>query len=94
MSKKLILAHIAMFLVALIYAANFTIAKPVMAGDTPYVKPFGFIMLRVIAATSLLWISHLLFVREAVERRDLGRLALCGAFGVAGNQLCFFYGFV
>lgn len=91
-NNKLILAHLALFAVALIYAANFTIAKPVMAGDTPYVQPFGFIMMRVLAATGLLWLTHLFFVREPVERQDLGRLALCAVFGVAGNQLCFFYG--
>ncbi|BDS13461.1 DMT family transporter [Aureispira anguillae] len=92
MKNKLILAHIAMFLVALIYAANFTIAKPVMAGENPYVAPFGFIMMRVLAATTLLWLTHLLFVRERIERKDILRLALCGVCGVAGNQLSFFYG--
>jgi drug/metabolite transporter (DMT)-like permease len=92
MNKKLILAHIAMFLVALIYAANFTIAKPVMAGNTPYVQPFGFIMMRVLAATSLFWLTHFFFVRERIDFKDLWRFALCGACGVAGNQLCFFYG--
>jgi drug/metabolite transporter (DMT)-like permease len=92
MNKKLILAHIAMFLVALIYAANFTIAKPVMAGNTPYVQPFGFIMIRVLVATSLFWLTHFFFVRERIDLKDLWRFALCGAFGVAGNQLCFFYG--
>jgi drug/metabolite transporter (DMT)-like permease len=92
MNKKLVLAHIAMFLVALIYAANFTIAKPVMAGELPYVQPFGFIMMRVLAATSLFWLTHFFFVREAIERKDLWRFALCGVCGVAGNQLCFFYG--
>lgn len=92
MDKKLILAHIAMFFVALIYAANFTIAKPVMAAPTYYLDPFGFIMLRCLAGTTLLWLTHLLFVREFVERKDLWRMALCGVCGVAGNQLCFFYG--
>ena len=92
MNKKVLLAHIAMFFVALIYASNFTIAKPVMAGDVPYVRPFGFIMMRVLAATTLLWISHTLFIREKVERQDFVRLALCGVCGVAGNQLTFFYG--
>lgn len=90
MNKKLLLAHIAMFTVALIYAANFTIAKPVMAGN--YVQPFGFIMMRALAATSLLWLTHLIFVREKADRKDFWRFALCGAFGVAGNQLTFFYG--
>lgn len=92
MNKKLVLAHVAMFFVALIYAANFTIAKPVMAGPTYYLDPFGFIMLRCLAGTSLLWLTHLLFVREPIDKKDLGRMALCGVCGIAGNQLCFFYG--
>jgi drug/metabolite transporter (DMT)-like permease len=92
MNNKNILAHSAMFIVALIYAANYTIAKPVMSGEDPFVRPFGFIMMRVLAATALIWLSHLLFVREKVERKDMLRLALCGVFGVAGNQLTFFYG--
>lgn len=90
--NKLILAHLALFGGALIYAANFTIAKPVMAGDAPYVQPFGFIMMRVLAATAMLWLTHLLFIREKVERQDFPRLALCAVFGIAGNQLSFFYG--
>ncbi len=92
MNKKVVLAHIAMFFVALIYAANFTVAKPVMAAPTYYLDPFGFIMLRCLAGTSLLWITHFLFVREPIERKDLLRMALCGVCGIAGNQLCFFYG--
>lgn len=81
-----------MFVVALIYAANFSIAKPVMAGDQPYVTPFAFIMMRVIAATTLLWITHFIFIRESVAFKDIQRMAICAIFGVAGNQLTFFYG--
>lgn len=91
-NKKLIAAHVAMFVVALIYAANYTIAKPVMAGPAHYLTPFGFIMMRCFVGTSLLWITHALFVRESIDRKDLGRMALCGLCGIAGNQLCFFYG--
>ncbi len=89
-NKKVILAHIAMFWVAFFYASNFTIAKPVMAGG--YVSPFGFIMLRAIFATSMLWVVHLLFIRERIESKDFIRLIICGACGVAGNQLTFFHG--
>jgi drug/metabolite transporter (DMT)-like permease len=91
-NKKLVLAHIALFLVALIYAANFTVAKPVMAAPNHYIQPFGFVMLRCLAGTSLLWLTHALFIRERVDRKDIGRLALCGVCGIAGNQLCFLYG--
>lgn len=89
MKSKLILAHVAMFLVALFYASNFTIAKQVMP---EYIQPFGFIVLRVIAASILFWISHSLFIREKVQRGDFAKMALCAVFGVAINQLMFFKG--
>ena len=39
--------HLALFSVALIYAANYSIAKTVMP---VYVKPFGLIVIRVVSA--------------------------------------------
>ena len=83
-------AHTALFLVALIYGANYTIAKEVMGGG--YLQPLGFILLRVSSALFLFWLFHRAFVREQVERADLKRLALCGLFGVALNQMFFFSG--
>jgi len=47
------LALIAASFVALFYAANFSIAKEVMPH---YIKPFGFILLRVIGACVLFWL--------------------------------------
>ncbi|MCB9048270.1 MAG: DMT family transporter [Lewinellaceae bacterium] len=83
-------AHIALFLVALIYGANYTIAKEVMGGG--YLAPLPFILLRVSSAVVLFWLFHRALVREKVARADLGRLALCGLFGVALNQMFFFSG--
>lgn len=57
-----------------------------------YIKPFGFIMLRVLGALPLFWLISVLGPREKVSRKDLGRLAICGFFGVAANQLMFFAG--
>lgn len=90
--RNVVLAHLALFSVALIYAANYTIAKPVMTGEDPYLVSFAFVMMRCIMGTSLVWLTHALFVRESIEWKDLKRLALCGLCGIAGNQLCFFYG--
>ena len=83
-------AHIALFLVALIYGANYTIAKEVMGGG--YLPPLVFILLRVSSGVLLFSLFHQALVRERVERADLGRLALCGLFGVALNQMLFFTG--
>lgn len=83
-------AHIALFMVAFIYGANYTIAKEVMGGG--YLPPLPFILLRVSIGLVLFWLFHRALVRERVARADLGRLALCGLFGVALNQMFFFSG--
>ena len=57
-----------------------------------FIAPSGFILLRVIGALLLFALSYFLFVKEKVERKDIFRLAICGVFGVAINQLLFFEG--
>ncbi len=55
------------------------------------IGPNGFILLRVAGAVTLFWIIFG-FKFEKVARIDLLRLAFCGLFGVAINQLLFFNG--
>lgn len=74
---------------ALIYAANFTVAKQVMP---EYLQPFGFIALRVSFAAVLFWLTWAALGRERPRREDWGRLVVCGLTGVAFNQLLFFKG--
>ena len=81
-------SHLALFIVALIYGANYTIAKGVMP---TYLQPFGFIVVRVSGAVMLFWITGI-FVPEKINRKDIPLLAFCGLFGVAINQLLFFKG--
>lgn len=88
MSARLFMAHVAMFLVALIYAANFSLAKMAMP---QYVGAFGFILLRVSAAAALFFISSI-FIKEKVAKKDMGTLILTSIFGVALNMLTFFKG--
>jgi len=88
--SKIVKAHIALFSVALIYGANYSIAKLVM--DDNYIQPFGFIVFRVFCGLLLFWFFHLAFVHEKVEKKDFPMLILCAVFGVATNQLCFFMG--
>jgi drug/metabolite transporter (DMT)-like permease len=88
MSTRLIFAHVAMFLVSLIYAANFSLAKMAMP---EFVGAFGFILLRVSAAAALFFLSSI-FIREKVEKKDMGTLILTSIFGVALNMLTFFKG--
>ena len=72
----------------IIYAAGFSIIKEV----TPeHVSPAGFVALRVIGATPLLWLAGL-FIKEKVSKKDLRRLALLSLFGVSINQSLFVRG--
>jgi len=56
-----------------------------------YLQPNTFILLRIFGAAIMFLILRFFF-REKVERKDLGRIALVGFFGVALNQLLFFQG--
>ncbi len=82
-------AHLALFVVAIIYGLNFSIAKDVMPH---HIQPLGFILLRAVGATALFWVTAGLVKRERVARRDHIRMFVCGIFGVACNQMLFFEG--
>ena len=81
-------AHMALLAVALIYGANFIIAKSVMPDP---IAPTSFIALRVMGACALFWI---IAARKIVipQREDWWRFLLCAITGVATNQLLFFNG--
>jgi drug/metabolite transporter (DMT)-like permease len=87
--NKRTLALLAALAATTIYGLNHTIAKGVMP---LHVKPFGFIMIRVLGATALFWAVSFLGPRERIEKRDWGRLILCSLFGMAINMLAFFKG--
>lgn len=74
---------------ALIYGVSFTVAKSVMP---LYIKPFGFILIRVSGATALFWIAGLFVKREKIEINDFLRIFLASVFGIALNMLAFFKG--
>ncbi len=84
-------AHIALLAVGIIYGLNYSIAKLVMNGG--YVGPSGFILFRVLFG--VLFFTALL--RSKVfyfpfTKSEWIRIAICGALGVAINQLSFFRG--
>ncbi len=84
-------AHLALFIVALIYGANYLIAKGVMNGG--YLTPSAFIWLRVTGATLLFFLlDGQIRGATPIEKKDIPRLLLSGLFGVALNQLLFFMG--
>lgn len=87
--KKRNLALIAATLVSIIYGVTFTIAKDVMPG---FVKPFGFIVLRVGGSVILFWLAALFATKEKVALKDFPRIIAAAFFGVAFNMLTFFEG--
>ena len=83
------LALIAVSIATLIYGINYTIAKEVMP---LYVKPFAFILIRVIGATVIFWIIGLFFKSQNIEKSDYKKILLASFFGVGFNMLTFFKG--
>lgn len=89
MMSKRHLALLAAFGASFIYGVNHTLAKDLMP---TYIKPFGFIMLRVLGAALLFWITSLFLPKEKIDRKDWGRIILCALFGMTINMLMFFKG--
>jgi drug/metabolite transporter (DMT)-like permease len=87
--NKRTLAILAALGATTIYGLNHTIAKGVMP---TYVKPFGFIFLRLLGATLLFWGISFFGPKEKLERQDWGRLLVCAFFGMGINMLSFFKG--
>ena len=87
--SKLLRAHLALLGANIIYGINYTVAKELMP---QFLTPFGFIFCRVAGALILFWLLSGFVKNERLIKKDILRLAACGVFGVAGNQLMFFYG--
>ena len=83
------LALIAVSIATLIYGVTFTIAKDVMP---LYIKPFGFILMRVLGATLVFWLAGLFVKAEKIEKSDYKNILLAAFFGVGLNMLTFFKG--
>ncbi len=88
MSKRT-LALLAAIGATIIYGINHTLAKGVMP---VYIKPFGFIFLRVVGATILFWGISFFGPKEKIEMRDWGRLLVASMLGMVINMLSFFKG--
>jgi len=83
-------AIFALFMVQLLYGLNYTIAKSVM--NENFIKPFGFVLLRVAGATLLFWIISLFLPKQKIDRKDYLKFFIAALFGVVINLLFFFKG--
>jgi drug/metabolite transporter (DMT)-like permease len=87
---KRVLSHIALFLVALAYAGNYSISKLAMP---VYISPFAFILLRVGAGALAFSIYFFTVVKEKIKnKKDFLDLVICSVFGIVFNMLAFFQG--
>ena len=77
-------------MVQLLYGFNYTLAKTVM--NENYIKPFGFVLLRVIGATALFWLMSLFLPKEKIDRKDFKTIFFAAVFGVFVNMLLFLKG--
>ncbi|MCB2408250.1 DMT family transporter [Hymenobacter lucidus] len=89
--KNSLRVHAALFIVAVIYAANYSLSKDVMPH---YMGPFGIVTLRILgAALFFALVSRLVAPKDRIRgRADNIRAILCGIIGIGGNQLLFFSG--
>ncbi len=83
-------ALIALFLVQLLYGLNYTYAKGIM--NENFIKPFGFVVLRVVGATLLFWLVGLGVKSEKIDKKDFITFFFAALFGVAINMLLFLKG--
>lgn len=83
-------AHLSLFAVALIYGANYSIAREAMADE--FIQPLAFIILRAGSAALLFWLFNAWIKKEPIAREDWPRIILCALCGVAINQTLFFMG--
>lgn len=87
--NKRSLAIVAAVMESTIYGLNHTIAKGVMP---EYVKPFGFIFLRVTGAAILFWLVSFWFPKEKIANSDWPRIIAATVCGMVINMLLFFKG--
>ena len=88
MSKRH-LALLAAFSASFIYGVNHTLAKDLMP---TYIQAYGFIMLRVLGAAVLFWLTSLFVPSQKIERKDYWRMLACALTGMTLNMLMFFKG--
>ncbi|TPG72053.1 DMT family transporter [Hymenobacter nivis] len=83
--------HAALFVVALIYAANYSLSKDVMPR---YMGPFGIVTLRILGALLFFTLAKRVAAPgdQIRGRADTVRSILCGICGIGVNQLLFFAG--
>lgn len=83
-------AHLALSTVAILYGVNYLTLKVVFDEG---VSSFAVLALRCLVAVVGFSIFHQVVIKAPIpSRKDMGRLFLCGVFGVSVNQIFFLWG--
>ncbi|MCX7546443.1 DMT family transporter [Xanthomarina sp. F1114] len=90
MDKTRLLAILAVIMVHVIYGLTFTFANDVLAEG--YVKPYGFLVIRVVGAALLFWVFSLFTPKQRIEPKDYITIFFASVFGLGLNFLTFFKG--
>lgn len=89
MSRR-VKAHLAVLAANFIFGANFTVVKYVTPG---VIHPLALNVVRIVVTTALFWLMFAFKPKKmAVTRGEVIRFIICGASGVALNQLLFING--
>ena len=84
------LALVALFIVQLLYALNYTFAKFIM--NEGYIKPMGLVFARVLGAVILFWLFGLFFKSEKIDRKDYIKFFYAAVCGVGINMIFYLKG--
>lgn len=84
------LALVALFMVQLLYALNYTFAKFIM--NEGYIKPMGLVFARVLGAVILFWLFGLFFKSEKIDKKDYIKFFYAAVCGVGINMVFFLKG--
>ena len=87
---QLAIAHIALFTVAVIYGANYSISK--IAMDSGLITPMGIVWLRILTGALVFTPLYFIFVREKIYKKDIWLFVICSLTGVSINMSFFFVG--
>jgi drug/metabolite transporter (DMT)-like permease len=88
--KKNWLAHIFLLGAALIYGANYSIAKIVLDGK--FISPMGLVLFRILTAFIIFTVFHTLYIKEKIDKKDIPKILLVSLFGIVINQSFFIIG--
>ena len=83
-------AHIAVLITNLFFAVNYSFVKII---SPSHVGPYALNLCRASGSLLLFWTLWLFAKNKiAIRKQDMGRLALCGLFGITINQTLFIKG--